>query len=620
MDETHDATFQTLLALASPAQAADETLGGSQTTMGGEGRSEASEMSAALPEGYEARQPLGSGAVGEVWLATESALARDVALKVLHQGATQAAHASLLAEARVLAKLEHAAIPPVYALGSEAGTPFVAMRRIPGVSAKELAGAPAHPLWVEWSMGTGDRFVAIVEILARVAEALAHAHDRGLIHRDVKPANIMVGSLGQAFLVDWGLALPVGSIGSRAVAGTPGFIAPEMVSGGPLDERTDVFLLGATLHSMLTGRMRHAGATVDQVLSAALVCAPIAYPDDLPPVLARLANDATAREPGARPATALVFRERLREYRRDRMAEGFVASAAAPLSALEQLVGRLEPEVLPEAERLASVCRFVYGQAAALSAESDVAVTGRSRVASAVARFYLARGESGPARAALAEVAEPEQSALAARLVELEGQQTRDAERVDSLRKALSEHDPAIEARGRPWLTIAFGVAVSTAILAGRLITSGRPQEATSLRGIWVSAGLAFVVLATVVAYWRRIARSRPNVVFATLVVTLTSGRFAVRLLDKAQGVGSLEPAFARDLVWFACLSLLGGVATRLGVYGYLAAVFSCGALASALWPASTMLISDLTNVAGLAGAAGFAVWMARAAAEAPSA
>jgi serine/threonine-protein kinase len=281
-------------------------------------------QSIAAPGTCVAIRQLGKGSGGAVWLARDVALERDVALKLSRGGSD-----ALLNEARVLARLEHAAVPPVCAIGQSESGPVVVMRRIRGVSLRELLGAPDHHLWSEWEMGSGDRNVAIVEILARVAEALAFAHEEGIVHRDVKPGNIVVGSLGQANLVDWGIEVPEGRPAAE-VAGTPAFMAPEMVLGQPLDRRTDVFLLGATLHAAITGEPRHRGETMMQLLHAAASPVPYAYGRAVPRQLADLANEATAADPASRPPDALAFRDRLRAYRRDRLADTLVRGVELP--------------------------------------------------------------------------------------------------------------------------------------------------------------------------------------------------------------------------------------------------------------------------------------------------
>jgi serine/threonine-protein kinase len=108
----------------------------------------------------------------------------------------------------------------------------------------------------------------------------------------------MVGAFGEVYLVDWGIAAPLTGSGAdekRALTGTPAYMAPEMVMGGPIDERTDVYLLGATLHEIVTARPRHPGSELHAVLMHAVLSEPVSYGEEVPAELAELANRATHR-------------------------------------------------------------------------------------------------------------------------------------------------------------------------------------------------------------------------------------------------------------------------------------------------------------------------------------
>lgn len=208
-------------------------------------------------ERYLVREELGRGGMGVVYAATDTALERDVALKVgataARDGTTVAARADagrgvtladrLTQEARVLARLEHPGIVPVHDYGVLAdGRPFYVMKRVDGRTLASLLDTPL-PL--------GDR----LRIFERVAEAVAFAHAAGVIHRDLKPSNVMVGSFGEVMVMDFGAALVGGAnADAHVVIGTRGFMAPEQEDGaGNVDARTDVFALGGMLDALLPG-------------------------------------------------------------------------------------------------------------------------------------------------------------------------------------------------------------------------------------------------------------------------------------------------------------------------------------------------------------------------------
>ena len=214
---------------------------------------------------YELLEELGRGGMGVVYRALDLALQREVALKVLPEGATLHRMERFRKERLIAGRLDHPAILPVYDSGvMRGGGMFLAMKLIRGETLRQLM---AKPSWAE--VGLPSR----LSVLLRVAEAVAFAHDRGVIHRDIKPGNIMVGAFGEVLLLDWGLAAdlrktsePVlkdsGDVvsssghGSTSGAGTPGYMAPEQRVGIAAEQGpwTDVYALGCLLFEILTGR------------------------------------------------------------------------------------------------------------------------------------------------------------------------------------------------------------------------------------------------------------------------------------------------------------------------------------------------------------------------------
>jgi len=194
---------------------------------------------------YELLEPIGRGGMGAVWRAYDRQLERDVALKVLAVHDDDAARTLagwLEREAKVLARLEHPGIVPVHDTGVlPDGRPYYAMKLVRGPRLDQLVRA---------GLPEGERF----RIFARVCEAVAFAHARGVVHRDLKPGNVMVGEFGEVLVLDWGLARVRGMAGGadRGVrVGTVGWMAPEQEAGAEdVDARADVFSLGRLFDSL----------------------------------------------------------------------------------------------------------------------------------------------------------------------------------------------------------------------------------------------------------------------------------------------------------------------------------------------------------------------------------
>jgi serine/threonine-protein kinase len=277
---------------------------------------------------------IAEGGRGEVWSATQTALARKVAVKrVRANQRSQFDDDALVREGRVLGSLEHPNIVPVHVLGKSAdGEPLVVMRLLDGTPWQSMIA----PLFPAKRPPDDEQVEKHLRILVQVCHAIEFAHSRGVIHRDLKPDNVMVGRFGEIYVLDWGLAvgreeserLPAAA-SVRTLAGTPGYMAPEMAvcDGGRIDERTDVYLLGATLHELVTGCQRHEAASVVEQLALAHVSAPFDYGSQVPSELAAICNRATHLEPAQRYQDVAAFRAAVLDFLRHQSARQLVATA-----------------------------------------------------------------------------------------------------------------------------------------------------------------------------------------------------------------------------------------------------------------------------------------------------
>jgi WD40 repeat protein len=236
---------------------------------------------------YEVGGLLGRGGMGEVRIARDPRLGRDVAMKTSSAEHPDGAR-RLAREAALTARLEHPNIVPVYAAGRDIdGTPYYTMRVLHGHTLGKAIDAATD---------TTSRLRLVRHVLV-AAEAIAYAYGRGVVHRDLKPANIMVGVFGETVVTDWGLACLIDVQDERG-GGSPGFVSPEQARGEPVDGRADVYGLGATLYTILTGKPPpEAPSEAPPPLRSV---AP-----DVPPELAAITDralraDRDARYPGAR--------------------------------------------------------------------------------------------------------------------------------------------------------------------------------------------------------------------------------------------------------------------------------------------------------------------------------
>jgi len=262
---------------------------------------------------YELGRPLGRGGMGEVLAARDLALDRELALKVLLRS-SPAARAAFIAEAKLTARLDHPGVPPVHDLGEiPDGRPYFAMKRVEGRSLREvLAQGGLH--------GLRPR----LDLFRRVCETVAFAHDRGVLHLDLKPDNVMIGAFGEVLVMDWGLAREVteGSATLKHVAGTPRYMAPEQATrGARLDMRTDVYSLGAILYELLADQPAFPGTdhtTVLDEVREGRFAAPRSVCSTVPRELDALVISAMATRPEKRLGSVLALLVEVEAYLEDR--------------------------------------------------------------------------------------------------------------------------------------------------------------------------------------------------------------------------------------------------------------------------------------------------------------
>jgi eukaryotic-like serine/threonine-protein kinase len=272
---------------------------------------------------YRLLRPIGRGSMGVVHLAYDGTAKRHVALKTLSLGREAGsaeldeARSRFLAEAKAAARLSHPDIVKLHDAGEHAGTAWMAMELLRG---RDL-GRYTHLSWLLPE-------ALVLRLAERMARALSHAHGRGVVHRDIKPGNVILDLPTQRLkITDFGIAGLADSSRTRTgvVLGTPLYMAPEQLAGAPADARSDLYSLGVLLFQLLTGRLPHETASLGELLrDVARVSAPDVRTlrPSLSPEVAAVVAFALQKPPAARYASAAQMADALQRLAPAAAAEG----------------------------------------------------------------------------------------------------------------------------------------------------------------------------------------------------------------------------------------------------------------------------------------------------------
>jgi len=262
---------------------------------------------------YLVDSQLARGGMATVYLARDVRLERAVAIKIAHPELARDKEFvdRFIGEARAVARLSSPNVVAVFDQGSTGDLNYIAMEYVPGPTLRELLTARGRLNPRE-----------ALDIIERVLAGLAVAHDAGIVHRDVKPENVLLGNGTSVKVADFGLARAASGIRhtrSGLLIGTAAYLAPEQVASNESDQRTDVYAVGVMLFELLTGRQPHTGETPLAVAYKhvnSIVPAPSSVQPDLPPALDTLVALATSRDPDLRPADARHYLHAITEVRR----------------------------------------------------------------------------------------------------------------------------------------------------------------------------------------------------------------------------------------------------------------------------------------------------------------
>lgn len=557
---------------------------------------------------------IGEGGMGLVRLGQQVSMRRDVAVKTLRAGASDPLAASrLLQEALITGALEHPNIVPVYDLArDDSNLPLIVMKRLEGRTwDTAIANRPADATaaWFDWLQEQ-------LHILMQVCNAVGYAHSRGIVHRDLKPTNIMIGDFGEVYVLDWGVAValredargrfPVPAVG-QVIAGTPAYMAPEqvMADGLAVSPRTDIYLMGAILHEILTGRAPHDQQPVLAALFSAFQSEPPQLGAHLPEELITICRRAMARDPQGRYATAEDLRLALNGFLSHRGSTHLVVTARERLRALEKQVDGggtgLDGNSLGDSQQVSKLfdeSRFGFLQALAIWPENAAASAGLQACLETMIRHELARGEVRRAAVLLGELPR-ENPTLSQQLAQRKAQLKEQSAELERLRSVGEQYDLGVGFRTRRRLALLIGIIWTIVPLAIAQATAQGADVARPSLAVSSVLFLTFVVLATVLGRRTLMATAVNRTVtwvMGALSVSLALGRM-LSWLDGA----TLAQMMARDhlsmFVATSALALLVDVRLMWAALAYL-----LGGIAIALFPAAAFYITALANFVAMFG------------------
>lgn len=377
-----------------------------------------------IDAGFTMGEVLGAGAMGIVREAKQLSLERAVAVKTLRdRSIDEEAIVGMLQEAWMTGLVEHPNVVPVYDIGvTNDDRPLIVLKRIEGTTWQKLANDAQA---VHDRFGATDLVAWNLGVLMQVCNAVHFAHSRGVIHRDLKLENVMIGAFGEVYVVDWGVAIssredPSGRLPvvrtSTDVAGTPCYMAPEMLGPGygKIGAHSDVYLLGGILYELLTGSPPHDGDSLAKIVRQILLSDP-RRPDAAPEDLADLALRALSADPTKRPASADAFRREIEQHLSRRGVLRLLDGAARSLAKLERLLEAsaghaggadesARATMRRDLYRAFSEARFAYRLVLKDAPTEHAAVAGLSRAIERMVRFELADGQVEAAHALLEEM------------------------------------------------------------------------------------------------------------------------------------------------------------------------------------------------------------------------
>jgi len=434
---------------------------------------------------------IGEGGMSVVRRGRQVALGREVAVKTLrHHDADERATLRMLREAWVTGSLEHPNIVPVHDIHIDPdGRPQIVLKRIGG---RAWSVYMHDERALREQLGVRDALDWNIRTLMQVCNAVHFAHTRGVLHRDLKSDNVMIGEFGEVYVLDWGLAvsltddatgrLPL-AVEVDSIDGTPAYMAPEMLdgNGARLSTRTDVYLLGGVLFEILTSWPPHMAGSMREIVASVVRSEPD-IPEGTPDELAGIVRKALAARPEDRFESAEVLRLALSAFLEHRASVVLAEDALAKLRDLEVACAEAQERTRSDErgqrrDLLFGECRFGFREALRAWPGNTLAAEGLRRAVVLMTEVELAQGDPRTAALLVSELRDPPEE-LAARVKRARAAQREEDERLARLAR---DQDPAIGRRVRLLVSVSLGI-VWTALRGSASASNAVTRTRTSSR------------------------------------------------------------------------------------------------------------------------------------------
>lgn len=545
----------------------------------------------ATPAQIRLRDLLGEGGMGVVHLAQQYPLHREVAVKTVRRGSDARTIQALLHEAMITGYLEHPNVIPIHNVGrDESGEPLIVMKRVEGVTWDAVMRDPLN------APTSSDQVIDLdwhLNVLLNVCNAVRLAHDKGIIHRDIKPDNVMLGKYGEVYVLDWGIAVSMGNEGSPTflmtaiewdgIAGTPAYMAPEMTydNSDRVDHRSDVFLLGAVLHEVLTGYAPNGFDRVEVALMNAYVCGPKTYANSVPIGLQEIARKAMAKAPEDRYQNVEEFQEALTDFRTRRQSITMAQEADRNIDKLESWLADWDEKREQEFVQQVIEARFALRQSARQWEDNPTAESALDRLGKISFEHALRAEDIGAATAALVDM---KPSTAAVYRPKIDAIRSRRDEAKRELNELRRQFDFGVSGDSRLWLAIACALVWATMASYKAYVRWGVPLDDVDpnyLMSIIPSAGIPFIIS---LFFWKHLRSTALN---KTVQHFLLGGLASVAALRVAGWAGDV-PAHATTSAEFIVYTFIAysfGAAMHNRTLILCAVPLGCAAVLAIIFP-----------------------------------